>query len=217
MPSKISTQSFLQIKDIKEGTLILKDNSLRGIISVSSINFALKSEEEQKSVIFQFQDFLNSLDFPVQIVCQSRQLNITGYLESLKNTANRQKNELLKLQTIEYRKFIEGLISERVIMTKSFYVVIPLYTSVADSKSAIEGIIKKEDKSNEDLSEDKFKMAKGQLLQRLEFVAGGLARCGLKSTLLDTNYLIELFWSSHHPIEAETGYYPEIPEELKNK
>jgi hypothetical protein len=216
--AKLSTQSFLQIEDIKGDSLILKDKSLRGLISVSSINFALKSEEEQKSVIYQFQDFLNSLDFPLQIICQSRQLNITGYLESLNDIASKQENELLKIQTVEYKKFIEELISKQVIMTKAFYVVIPLYPAGVDNaKSAVGGVLGKKEKSEEGMSEEKFRMAKDQLLQRMEFIAGGLARCGLKSTLLNTTELIELFWSNHHPSEAETGYYPEIPDELKNK
>lgn len=213
MAIKLPTQDFLYINDIKEDSLILKDNSLRGIVSVSSINFALKSEEEQNSVIFQFQDFLNSLDFSIQIICQSRQLNITGYLENLKNLEKKQSNELLKVQTIEYRKFVEGLISKQVIMTKNFYVVIPLYPAVINTKSAIKGILGKQ--KTTPLSEENFQRAKSQLIQRMEFIAMGLSRCGLKSTLLSTEELIELFWSNHHPTEAEIGYYPEIPDELK--
>jgi type IV secretory pathway VirB4 component len=213
MAKNLPVQDFLHVDDIREDTLILKDKSLRGIIMVSSINFALKSEEEQKAVIFQFQDFLNSLDFPIQIIVQSRQLNITGYLEKLKDLESKQDNELLKVQTIEYRKFIEGLIANQVIMTKNFYVVVPFYPTVADAQSALKGIIGKQNTTQ--LTEEGFQQAKIQLTQRMEFIAMGLRRSGLQSTLLSTEDLIELFWSNHHPTEAETGYYPEIPDELK--
>ncbi|GAF89164.1 unnamed protein product, partial [marine sediment metagenome] len=131
MPS-ISTQQFLEIDQIREGVVILKNKALRAVMMVSSLNFALKSEEEQSAIIYQFQNFLNSLDFTCQIVIQSRKLNITGYLDQIKELEAKQPNELLKTQTAEYRKFIEDIIAGAPpagkygeIMSKSFYVVIP--------------------------------------------------------------------------------------------
>ena len=129
--SNKSSQQFLEIEQIREGVLVLKDKSLRGIMMISSLNFALKSEDEQTGIIYQFQSFLNSLDFSSQIVVQSRQLNITGYLEKLNQLAKKQENELLKIQTEEYRKFIKGMVSTGAIMSKTFYVVIPFYLSEA--------------------------------------------------------------------------------------
>ncbi|MCH8986791.1 hypothetical protein IIA94_01335 [Patescibacteria group bacterium] len=105
-----STQSFLEVQDVREGTLVLKDRSIRGVMMVSSQNFALKSVEEQDAIIFQFQNFLNSLDFSLQIVSQSRRLNITGYLDGLKQLEEAQTNELLKQQTTSYRQFIDELV-----------------------------------------------------------------------------------------------------------
>src|SRR3989338_10517987 len=105
-----STQQFLEIEEIKEGTLVLKDRSMRGILMVNSQNFALKSDEEQQATIFQFQNFLNSLDFSLQIVVQSRRLNLTGYLEYLKSLEANQGSKLLKEQTASYREFVEQLI-----------------------------------------------------------------------------------------------------------
>ena len=100
---KSSTQEFLEIDQIREGVIVLKNKGLRGALMVSSLNFALKSEEEQNAIIYQFQNFLNSLDFSCQIIIQSRKLNITGYLDKLKDLEKKQKNELLKAQTGEYR------------------------------------------------------------------------------------------------------------------
>jgi len=203
--AKASTQQFLEVKEIKQGVVVLKNKALRGVIMVSSLNFALKSQEEQNATIYQFQSFLNSLDFPLQTVVQSRKLNITGYLDKLKDLEKEQKNELLKTQTAEYRNFIEELIVGSSIMSKNFFVIVP-FTSIE-----IPGITSKGSGKTID---DQFQRAKSQLWQRMEFVSMGLRRCGLKCIPLNTTELIELFWSLHHPEEAEIGYYPEIPPEL---
>jgi len=199
-----STQQFLEIDQIREGIMILKNKALRGVIMVSSLNFALKSEDEQNAIIYQFQNFLNSLDFSIEIVIQSRRLNITGYLDKLKELEEKQENELLKIQTADYRKFIQELIAGGAIMSKTFFVVVP-FTLVE-----IPGI----KKTDTIFDEERFQRAKSQLWQRMEFAALGLRRSGLQCVPLNTSELIELFWSLCHPEEAEVGYYPEIPPEL---
>ena len=206
-----STQNFLEIDEIKEGMLVLKTRQLRGILMVSSANFALKSAEEQQAIIFQYQNFLNSLDFPLQIVIQSRRLNITGYLDALKNLEQNQQNELLKAQTADYRAFVEQLIKESSIMAKNFFVVVPF--SLGEVVGGIQKE-KEEKKKTGKLSEQQFQRMKNQLWQRMEYVALGLRRTGLRIIPLSTEELIELLWSWHHPQEAEVGYYPEIPPEM---
>jgi len=179
---------------------------------VSSLNFALKSEEEQNAIIYQFQNFLNSLDFSIEIVVQSRRLNITGYLNKLKELEEAQENELLKIQTAEYQKFIRDLITGGAIMSKNFFVVVPFTLIEIPGMKAVKGVLGKQPTAI--LSEEQFQRAKTQLWQRMEFVALGLRRCGLQCIPLNTSELIELFWSLYHPEEAEVGYYPEIPSEL---
>lgn len=208
-----STQQFLEIEQIREGVMILKNKSLRGVIMVSSLNFALKSEEEQTAIIYQFQNFLNSLDFSLQIVTQSRRLNITGYLDKLKDLEQKQENELLKTQTAEYRNFVQDLIAGSSIMSKNFFVVVPFTLIEIPGMERAKGFLKK--KPEITLSEEQFQRAKSQLWQRMEFVALGLRRCGLQCVPLNTPELIELFWGLYHPEESEVGYYPEIPPELK--
>ena len=213
-----STQQFLEIEEIKEGTLVLKDRSMRGILMVNSQNFALKSDEEQQATIFQFQNFLNSLDFSLQIVVQSRRLNLTGYLEYLKSLEANQGSKLLKEQTASYREFVEQLIGsaspqglQGTIMAKAFFVVIPfswLETIPAEGQGL------RKPKLGGKLSEEEFQRMKNQLWQRMEFVALGLRRAGLQVVPLSSEEMIELFWSWHHPAEAEVGYYPEIPPEI---
>jgi len=206
-----STQNFLEIAEIREGILILKTGQIRSVLMVSSANFALKSAEEQQATIFQFQNFLNSLDFPLQIVVQSRRLNITGYIDALKTLEQNQQNELLKAQTADYRAFVEQLISGSSIMAKNFFVVVPF--SLGEVIGGIQKQ-KQQKKKTGKLSENQFRRMKNQLWQRLEFTALGLRRAGLQVVPLNSEELIELFWSWHHPKEAEVGYYPEIPPEV---
>ena len=204
----LTTQNFLPFKEIREGILILKDNSLRAILMVSSINFALKSAEEQEAIFYQFQNFLNSLDFSIQIIVQSRVLNLTGYLDKLKELEEKQANELMKIETAEYRNFISQLVASRQILTKMFYIVVP-FTLIQLSKVSLPTTQKETS-----LSEEDFARAKNQLWQRVEFVSTGLNSCGLQNAPLNTLEIIELLWSLHHPNEAEIGYYPEIPPEI---
>jgi len=204
-----STQDFLEVGKIKKGVIILKNKGLRAILMVSSLNFALKSDEEQEAIIYQFQNFLNSLDFSCQIIINSRRLNFVGYLDKLKAIEDKEKNELLKLQVSEYRKFVENIIKEGVIMQKTFYLVIPFaLIETQQIEGAGEALSRKE------LTEEEFERCRTQLLQRVEFVILGLRGCGLQAVPLDSMETIEAFWSLYHPAEAERGYYPEIPPEL---
>src|SRR3989339_14951 len=217
-----ATQQFLEVQDIREGVLILKNTGIRGILMVSSINFALKSEEEQTAIIYAFQSFLNSLDFFCQIVVQSRNINITPYLDSLKDLEERQTNDLLKKQTASYREFIKNMVVGDTVMTKNFYVVVPYsMTEIFGIKKAGSQFdVLKQFTGNameqKPMADDEFERCKTQLWQRMEYLAMGLRRCGLEAVPLTTPELIELFWSIHHPDQAEIGYYPEIlPELLK--
>ena len=210
--AQASTQQFLEIDQLREGVILLRNKAMRGVLMVSSLNFALKSEEEQNAIIYQFQNFLNSLDFSLEVVVQSRRLNITGYLDKLKELEERQENELLRLQTAEYQKFIRDLIAGGAIMSKTFFVVVPFTLIEVPGMKAITGLVRKQSVAT--LTEEQFQRCKSQLWQRMEFVALGLRRCGLQCVPLDTSELVELFWSLYHPEEAEVGYYPEIPPEL---
>jgi hypothetical protein len=243
-------QEFIQVEQIREGFMIMKDASMKGILAVSSLNFALKSEEEQEAIIYNFQNFLNSLDFTCQILVTSRKVNITGYLEKIKELEKNQKNELLRMQTADYRKFIEEIVLEGSIMTKGFYVIVPYFPLIevamateqmkAATAEASQGDLlggtqgAKTDnpgdpnaapkinpslsgdakKINAKLTEKQFKAGTYQLSQRLEYVALGLRRSGLKAAALDSRELIELLWSFYNPKQSEQGYYPQVPPEL---
>ncbi|MEK7664736.1 MAG: hypothetical protein AAB361_01185 [Patescibacteria group bacterium] len=215
-----ATQAFLEIQDIKEGILMLKNNAIRGVLMVSSVNFALKSDEEQTAIIYAFQNFLNSLDFSCQIIVQSRNINITPYLDDLKDLEEKQTNELLRAQTSSYREFIKNMVVGDTVMTKSFFVIVP-YTlmealgvrAATKQYNFLKNLSGKKQQSQE-IKDSDFQRCKVQLWQRMEFLAMGLKRCGLEAVPLTTPELIELFWAIHHPEQAEVGYYPEILPEL---
>src|SRR3989344_2779812 len=119
------TQELVEIKDIKDDVVILKDGGLRRVLLVTGVNFDLKSEEERGFILGAYQNFLNSLDFSLQTVIHTRKLNIEAYLEKLKNRETEEQNELLSNQISEYREFIRSFVEENSVMNKKFFVVVP--------------------------------------------------------------------------------------------
>ncbi|PIQ91995.1 MAG: hypothetical protein COV69_04010 [Parcubacteria group bacterium CG11_big_fil_rev_8_21_14_0_20_39_14] len=203
--SVLPSQKFIEIADIKNNALVMKNGTLRSVLACSSINFALKSEDEQNALLYQFQNFLNSLDFPVQFIIQSRKINIEDYLKTLEKFEEGQENELLKLQISEYREFIKALVEGVNIMTKSFYFVVPF--SVMETKGTMEVLGARKAFR---LREEDLQRCRSQLLQRVEFLVQGLRRCGVHSVMLGDLELTELFWAMYNPKLAETGQVPII-------
>lgn len=195
-----STQAHLPIAEIKEGVVILKDGTLRAVILVSSLNFALKSEDEQNAIISAYVGFLNSLDFPVQIVVQSRRLQIKPYLEKLRETERAQTNELLRVQTADYRAFVEELVEIGQIMTKRYYVVVP-YDPLNNRRKGFWARFKEALKPGITirLREERFQARKAELDLRVRHINGGLTGMGLTTAQLDTQALIELYYSTYNP------------------
>ncbi len=212
MPTAVprATQEFVAIKEIRNGVVILKDNSLRGVIMASSINFSLKSVEEQESILYQFQNFLNSLEFPIQIFIESRKLDIRPYLAFMEDRYNAQTNELMKIQTREYIEFIKTFTEGSNIMSKNFFVVIPYSPSLAkSSKGALSGLFNKKDaKVVSAATETAFEENRSQLEQRISIVEQGLSRTGIRVVPLGTEELVELFYKIFNPGDLEKPILP---------
>ncbi len=195
----VATIQVLKISEIRDDTVIMQDGTLRAVLAVSSTNFDLKNEDEQNSIVYGYQRFLNSLDFPIQILMQSRRLDINDYVTKLREQTSRLTNELLKTQADYYVEFIQELVSGANVMSKNFYVVVPLSLSVNPTSggffsSLFGGGVAKQ-------TAEKIKNLKHyteQLQQRVDSVISNLSGMGLKVVRLDTGALIELYYNSHN-------------------
>src|SRR5574344_578676 len=197
---KVSTQQFLDIAEIKDDCVILRDGTMRAVLLASSINFALKSEDEQNAVIEAYVRFLNNLSFSLQIVIQSRELNINSYLEYLSQKEKEQTNRLLKAQTGDYIGYIKELTSIGKIMNKRLYVVVP-YSPLSHKHKGFFSLLGESLKpaTSIKLKEKSFLQYKDLLERRVESVMNGLEAMGVKSTRLDTQGLIELYYNTYNP------------------
>jgi len=200
-----AAQDFVPIKEVRDGIVVLKDGSLRAIVLANSINLSLKSSEEQKATIIQFQSFLNTLDFSAQISVQSRRLDIRPYILMLENRMKMLNEPLLKLQTKEYIEFIRKFTETVSIMTKSFFVVIPYsHISLKTESSALKKFFsKKYDEEARAAKQADFEEQRSQLEQRVNVIEQGLSRCGIKSAQLGTEEVVEVFYKVFNPGEQE--------------
>ncbi|MBI4253418.1 hypothetical protein HY623_04595 [Candidatus Uhrbacteria bacterium] len=206
-----STQKHLQVAEIKNDTIVMKDGTLRAALLVSSVNFFLKSEDEQNATIQTYQQFLNSIDYPLQIVIQSRKYDISHYLAHLQELEAQQTNDLLKMQMADYRQFVGELVQLGDIMDKKFYVVIP-YDPTTDTRrgffrqltnvfTAVGEIT---------LRREAFLKRKHILDQRVDAVISGLLSMSLNAARLDTQSLIELLYTTYNPLTAANQRMAEV-------
>lgn len=206
MVTSKATQDFVPIKEIRDGIVILKDGSMRAIVMVSSVNFALKSADEQQAIIMQFQNFLNALDFSIQISVQSKELDIRPYIAMLEGRYKNELGDLMKIQIREYIQFIKNFVGQTSIMTKTFFVVIPFSpTIVSSSSNPLDKAINKQQTTSKI---DHFEENRTQLEQRIGSVSQGLTRCGIRSVQLGTEEIVELFYKTFNPGDMEKPIMP---------
>lgn len=204
--SALAAQEFLTIEEIREDILTLKGGrGIRAVVMVSALNFALKSEQEQDALTFQYENFLNALDFPLQIVVQSRHLNIQPYLETLAGRQKEETNELLKIQIGEYIEFIRTFVDLTKIVSKTFFVVVPFQPSVAERHAGglLRGFLGRGRETGRANGDQEFAQYKIQLLQRVDTVTLGLRRLGLRAMQLQNDELMELFYGLYNPAESQ--------------
>lgn len=204
MSSELSVQQKIEVADIKEGVVLLKNKSLRAVLAVSSVNFALKSMEEQKAIIARYQEFLNSLDFPIQILITSRKYDISSYAAMLEQKTREQKNELLKIQTAEYIDFVRNLAELTNIMSKDFYIVVPFAAIEKTVETFGDKILDLFRTKNETATANQtFEQLKNQLWQRVDYVVSSISATGLRAVPLNTDELTELFYKAYNPEAKE--------------
>ena len=193
------SQQFLKLSEVRDNTIVMKDGTLRAVLAVSSTNFDLKSQDEQNALIYNYQRFINSLEFPVQILMQSRKIDVGEYIESIKVLMEHQTNELLRMQTGEYIDFINRLIESANIMNKNFYVIVPLAQSIEPAAGGLfsklfgGGQVKQVAARTQNF-ENYHKM----LEDRVSSISSNLASIGLRVVRLNTEQLIELMYNSYN-------------------
>jgi hypothetical protein len=198
MPAPKSTQSFVPVEEVRNGVVVLKQDGYRGILMCSAMNFALKSADEQRAIIGGFQNFLNTLDFSVEIVVHSRKMDIRPYLALLESQSEKQQSELMRLQVREYIAFIRNFMDSTDIMTKMFYVVVPYVPAIASEVASAVPFLKKQAGATSSTA-DNFEEHRAQLEQRMGLVTAGLQTSGIRAVPLGTEEIIELLYRAFNP------------------
>ncbi|MCB9818841.1 hypothetical protein H6788_01540 [Candidatus Nomurabacteria bacterium] len=203
MANQNTSQKFVPLRDIKDNVVILKNGQMNMVLLASSINFALKSLDEQEAILRQFQTFLNTIDFSVQFYIQSRRLNIQPYLDMLSGREEKQDNDLMKIQLREYMQFIKTFTTEVEVMSKSFFIVVPYTPVAANLQNNLEGFKDLIGGKKDVYFDDKnFMEHKLQLEQRVSLVEQGLSGIGVRTILLQSEELVELYYHIFNPGEV---------------
>lgn len=201
---RASTQQHLTFSEIKDGIIVMRDGGLRMVILCSPTNFDLKSPAEKDAMEYAYQGFLNGLHFPIEIVVQSRRVDLDNYLENLENIQANQANPLLAGLMDDYIYNIRELLQEVNIMDKRFYVVVPFFTEILNKKTifgGIKNIFSPVGQVTQTTVE--FEQKKRELTQRTQIVASGLASMGIRTVLLNTQEIIEMLYNSYNIDESQ--------------
>ncbi len=195
-------QQFVPVKEVRDGIVVLKDGTLCSIVLVSSVNLSLKAYDEQRAVLMQFQNFLNTLDFPIEIVIQSRRYDVRPYILTLEKRLQEQNEQLLQVQTREYIDFIQSFSDQVNIMRKSFFIVVPYIPPILNQKKGVGKLFSFLKKPSVEEGINDFEEQRTQLEERMSVVQQGLNRLGLRLAQLGTQEVIELLYKTFNPGET---------------
>ncbi|HET8690305.1 MAG TPA: hypothetical protein VFL81_02620 [Candidatus Saccharimonadales bacterium] len=207
-PNPNTTQNSLLLSELREGMAIMKDGTFRAVIACQSINFDLMSSREREGIEYSYQNFLNSLYFPVQILIRSQKVDIGPYLEKLSKVRRDQDNMLLGMLMDDYLDFIDALSQEANIMDKDFYVIVPYFPSgdmsavAATGRNFFTGLFGGTKDRHIKIDKDAYQKAKDELSNRVSAVTSGLFQMGIKSYQLNTKQLAELYYNVYNPDTA---------------
>ena len=202
-----STQNSLQFAEIRDSMAIMTDGSFRAVIACQSINFDLMSSREREGVEYAYQNFLNSLHHPIQILVRSQRVDITPYIDKLVDLRRNEDNMLLTVLMDDYINFIDALAQEANIMDKSFYIVVPFFPEgdLANLKGQAQGFFGKlftKPASVTTINSDAYEKAKTEINNRVDGVIAGLFQMGVHSIRLNTTEISELYYNFYNPDTA---------------
>ncbi|MBC7459089.1 hypothetical protein H7200_00020 [Candidatus Saccharibacteria bacterium] len=213
-PSKVvpknpnSTQSTLQLSEVRDNMVIMIDGSMRAVVACKSINFDLMSEREREGVEYSYQNFLNSLNFPIQILIRSQRVDIGPYLDKLVTTRRTQDNMLLGVLMDDYINYIDTLSQEANIMEKTFYIVVPYFPQgdvsnfIEQGKGFFGKLLARPKNAVTRIDTAAYQKAKEEIKNRVDNVIAGMFQIGVQSTQLDTKSLGELYYNFYNPDTA---------------
>jgi hypothetical protein len=218
-----STQSTLQLSEVRDNMVIMIDGSMRAVVACKSINFDLMSDREREGVEYSYQNFLNSLNFPVQILIRSQRVDIGPYLDKLVQTRRTQDNMLLGVLMDDYINYIDVLSQEANIMEKTFYIVVPYFPAgdaanlIDQGKGFFGKLFAKPKNTVTRIDTASYEKAKSEIKNRIDNVIAGMFQIGVQSVQLDTKSLGELYYNFYNPdtavrqplgdFESTTGIY----------
>lgn len=205
-PNHAASQNFVGVRDIKDNVVIQKNGQMTMVVLASSVNFALKSYDEQHAILQQFQQFLNTLDFSIQIQLRSRRLNIEPYLAVLSTLEDKQDNDLMRIQLREYVEFIRTFTTQVDVMSKNFFVVVSYSPTKVNIGRGLSGLFKAKSGAAT-IGDGIFEEERTQIEQRVSLVTEGLARIGVRTVTLGKDELVELFYHTYNPNDP-TGFAP---------
>lgn len=189
-PIKSSTQNFIEIEEIKDDIIIMKDFSAAVVVEVSAVNFWLLSQEEQASMIYAYASLLNSLSFPIQILILSKKMDISSYLDYLDSMVNKQQVDLIRNRLLSYKDFIRAIIKKNTVLEKRFFFAVPFSPLELGISGANTGGLRKE---------YVISRAKTSLYPKRDNLLRLLSKIGLKGTTLQKQELTELFYNLYNP------------------
>lgn len=192
-PVKASTQTFIEIEEIKDDIVLMKNFSASIIIEVGAVNFWLLSSEEQASIIYAYGNLLNSLSFPIQILILSKRMDISSYLEYLGNKIDKQQDENMKKKMLSYQNFIKNIVKKTAVLEKRFFFVIPFSPLELGLAKSVKGLTK----------EYVISRAKTSLYPKRDNLTRLLDRVGLRTNVMQQQAIVELFYNLYNP--SSTG------------
>lgn len=197
-PVRSSTQDHLDIEDIRDNLVLLKDGACCLLLETTAVNFSLLSESEQDAIIYAYAGLLNSLTFPIQIVVTSQKKNIANYLALLAGQKQKIANPLLKTQVERYYEFVKKTVAENEVLDKKFYLVIPFSSLELGVSTALTSSLKRKPGLPFD-KQSILTKAKNVLIPKRDHLLKQLTRIGLKAKQLTTPDLIKLFYNYYNP------------------
>jgi hypothetical protein len=214
MPQPASTQSTLSILDIKDDIVVLGGGRYRVVLRVKAINFDLLSEDEQDSIIYAYGSLINALEFPIQVLVKTRQLNIESYIKYLERFKQNQPNQALRSQIDSYQSFVQKLVVENNVLFKTFYVIIPQDMVITDKATVLNPLstfLPNSNSNQQTYSLKEFEEAKQRLAEKQNQIMSSFQRIGLRTTPISGRELIETFYELYNP---EVSHMQQIRQEV---